>query len=64
MSTEKRPLSVSKNVYSGVRIGIKENYYDVKNEFKYVTFVLESGRIQVKKYEDIDLEEIVGKRVR
>jgi uncharacterized protein (DUF342 family) len=56
--------SVSKYVYSGVRIGIKDTYYDVKNEFKYVTFVLENGRIQVKKYEDIDLEEIVGKRVR
>jgi uncharacterized protein (DUF342 family) len=56
--------SVLKYVYSGVRIGIKDTYFDVKNEFKYVTFVLESGRIQVKKYEDIDLEEILGKRVR
>ncbi|KKL06687.1 hypothetical protein LCGC14_2593510, partial [marine sediment metagenome] len=29
-----------------------------------VTFVLESSRIQVKKYEDIDLQEILGKWVR
>ncbi|HEB32531.1 MAG TPA: DUF342 domain-containing protein [Spirochaetes bacterium] len=56
--------SVSKYVYSGVRIGIKDTYFDVKNEFKYVTFVLESSRIQVKKYEDIDLQEILGKWVR
>ena len=57
-------VSVSKNVYPGVRIGIKDTYYDVANEFKYVTFVLESGRIRIKKYEDIDIEEILGKRVR
>ncbi len=57
-------VSVSKNVYPGVRIGIKDIYYDVSNEFKYVTFVLESGRIRMRKYEDIDLEEILGKRVR
>jgi len=56
-------VSVSKNVYPGVRIGIKDIYYDVSNEFKAVTFVLESGRIRVKKYEEIDLEEIVGKRI-
>ena len=56
--------SVSKYVYSGVRIGIKDTYFDVKNEFKYVTFVLESSRIQVKKYEDINLQEILGKWVR
>jgi uncharacterized protein (DUF342 family) len=57
-------VSVSKNVYPGVRIGIKDTYYDVANEFKYVSFVLESGRIRIKKYEDIDIEEILGKRVR
>ncbi len=57
-------VSVSKNVYPGVRIGIKDTYYDVSNEFKYVTFVLESGRIRMRKYEDIDLEEILGKKVR
>ena len=56
-------VSVSKNVYPGVRIGIKDIYYDVTNEFKAVTFVLENGRIRVKKYEEIDLEEIVGKRL-
>ncbi len=57
-------VSVSKNVYPGVRIGIKDINYDVSNEFKYVTFVLESGRIRMRKYEDIDIEEILGKRVR
>jgi uncharacterized protein (DUF342 family) len=57
-------VSVSKNVYPGVRIGIKDTYYDVSNEFKYVTFVLESGRIRMRKYEEVDLEEILGKRVR
>jgi len=56
-------VSVSKNVYPGVRIGIKDIYYDVSNEFKAVTFVLDSGRIRVKKYEEIDLEEVIGKRL-
>jgi len=57
-------VSVSKNVFPGVRIGIKDIYYDVSNEFKYVTFVLESGRIRMRKYEEIDLDEILGKKVR
>jgi len=57
-------VSVSKNVFPGVRIGIKDIYYELTNEFKYVTFVLESGRIRMRKYEEVDLEEIVGKRIR
>ncbi len=57
-------VSVSKDIYPGVRIVIKDIHYDVTNEFKYVTFVLESGRIRMKKYERIDLEELVGKRIR
>ena len=57
-------VSVSKNVYPGVKIGIKDIYYDITNDFKYVTFILDSGRIRIKKYEDVNLEEIVGKRIR
>lgn len=57
-------VSVSKEVFPGVRIGIKDFYYDVTNEFKHVTFILENNRIRIKKYEDIDLEEIVGRKVR
>jgi len=57
-------VSVSKDVFSGVRIGIKDVYYDVTNEFKYITFVLDGGRIRIRKYEDIDLSEIVGRKVR
>jgi uncharacterized protein (DUF342 family) len=57
-------VSVSKNVYPGVKIGIKDVYYDVKNEFKYVTMILDGGRIRIKKYEDVNVEEIIGKRVR
>ncbi len=56
--------SVSKNVYPGVKIGIKDTYFDVTNEFKYITFVLESGRIRMKKYEEIDLEELIGRKIR
>ena len=56
--------SVSKNVYPGVKIGIKDTYFDVANEFKYITFVLESGRIRMKKYEEIDLEELIGRKIR
>jgi hypothetical protein len=57
-------VSVLKNVYPGVRIAIKDIYYDVTNEFKYVTFVLEGNRIRIKKYEHIEIEEIVGLRIR
>lgn len=57
-------VSVSKEVFPGARIGIKDIYYDVTNEFKHITFVLESGRIRVKRYEEIDLEEITGRKVR
>jgi uncharacterized protein (DUF342 family) len=57
-------VSVSKNVYPGVKIGIKDVYYDVKNEFKYVTMILDGGRIRIKKYEDVTVEEIIGKRLR
>jgi len=57
-------VSVSKEVFPGTRIGIKDIYYDVTNEFKHITFVLESGRIRVKRYEAIDLEEITGRKTR
>ncbi|MFW6138046.1 MAG: FapA family protein [Spirochaetota bacterium] len=57
-------VAVSKNVYPGVRIAIKDIYYDVTNEFKYVTFVLEGGRIRMKKYEEVNVPELAGKKVR
>jgi len=57
-------VSISKEVFPGTRIGIKDIYYDVSNEFKRITFVLEGGRIRVKRYEDIDLEEITGRKTR
>ena len=57
-------ISVSKDVFPGTRIAIKDTYYDVTNEFKYVTFVLDSGRIRIRKYESVDLEALLGKRYR
>jgi len=57
-------ISVSKGVFPGTRIAIKDTYYDVTNEFKYVTFVLDSGRIRIRKYESVDLEALLGKRYR
>lgn len=57
-------IAVSKDVFPGTRIAIKDTYYDVTNEFKYVTFVLDSGRIRIRKYESIDLEALLGKRYR
>ncbi len=57
-------VSVSKDVFPGVRIAIKDIYYEVTNEFKYVTFVLDSGRIRIRKYESVDLEALLGKRYR
>jgi len=57
-------VAVSKEVFPGTRIAIKDTYYDVTNEFKYVTFVLDSGRIRIRKYESINLEALLGKRYR
>lgn len=57
-------IAVSKDVFPGTRIAIKDTYYDVTNEFKYVTFVLDSGRIRIRKYESIDLGALLGKRYR
>jgi len=56
-------VSVAQNVFPGVRIVIKDVAYEVTNEFKFVTFVLESGRIRVKKYEKVDIEEM-GKEIK
>jgi uncharacterized protein (DUF342 family) len=57
-------VSVSKNVFPGTRIAIKDIYYDVTNDFKYVTFVLDGGRIRIRKFETVNLEELLGKRLR
>jgi uncharacterized protein (DUF342 family) len=57
-------VSVSKNVFPGTRIAIKDIYYDVTNDFKYVTFVLDGGRIRIRKFESVNLEELLGKRLR
>jgi len=57
-------IAVSKDVFPGTRIAIKDTYYDVTNEFKYVTFVLDSGRIRIRKYESVDLDALLGKRYR
>lgn len=57
-------VSVSKNVFPGVRIGIKDIYSDVSNEFKFVTFVLDGGRIRMRRYEDVDIQQLAGKRLR
>ncbi len=57
-------VSVSKDVFPGTRIAIKDIYYDVSNEFKYVTFILDSGRIRIRKYEPVNVEELIGKRYR
>lgn len=47
-------ICASKIVHSGVRLSVKNAYLDVKNEFKFVTFVQEGGNIKVKTYEEYE----------
>jgi uncharacterized protein (DUF342 family) len=45
-------VSAARRVYPGVKIYIKEAYLNVRSEFKSVTFINESGNVQVTKYEE------------
>jgi uncharacterized protein (DUF342 family) len=47
-------VSASDRVFPGVKIFIKDTNLDVRNEFKFVTFILDQGNIKVTKYEEIE----------
>jgi uncharacterized protein (DUF342 family) len=49
-------VSSSEKVFPGVKIYIKDAYLEVKNEFKFVTFLLENNNIRITKYEPIEEE--------
>jgi uncharacterized protein (DUF342 family) len=47
-------VSASAKVYPGVKIVIRDEKEDVRNEYRAVTFILENGLIRVTKYEEPD----------
>jgi uncharacterized protein (DUF342 family) len=55
-------ISASSKVFQGVKINIKDAYLEVRNEFKASTFINEANVVRVTKFEEIEEEEIPGKR--
>jgi uncharacterized protein (DUF342 family) len=49
-------VSASERVFPGVKLYIRDAYLEVKNEFKFVTFVLEHNNVRVTRYEAIEEE--------
>jgi uncharacterized protein (DUF342 family) len=49
-------VSASSKVYPGVKIVIRDIIFDVRNEYRAVTFVLENELIQVGSYEESDVD--------
>lgn len=47
-------ISASEKVFPGVKIYIRDSYLEVKNEFKFVTFILEHNNVRITKYEAIE----------
>jgi uncharacterized protein len=47
-------ISASEKVFPGVKIYIKDSFLEVKNEFKFVTFILEHGNVRITKYEAVE----------
>jgi uncharacterized protein (DUF342 family) len=47
-------VSASGKVYPGVKIGIRDQSYDVKNEQKNITFYLENGLIRSTRFEAVE----------
>ncbi|MBN2532494.1 MAG: FapA family protein [Spirochaetales bacterium] len=47
-------ISASEKVFPGVKIYIRDAYLEVKNEFKFVTFILEHNNVRITKYEAIE----------
>ena len=47
-------ISSSEKVFPGVKIYIRDAYLEVKNEFKFVTFILEHNNVRITKYEAIE----------
>lgn len=53
---EKGKVCVQKEVFPKVRIIVKDAFLEVKDSFKYVTFIQEAGNIKVLPYEEPKLE--------
>ncbi|HOJ50288.1 MAG TPA: FapA family protein [Spirochaetota bacterium] len=49
-------VSVKYTIYPGVTIKIKNAEYEIRQEFKFVTFKYSNGIIKPDKYDDLDIE--------
>jgi len=49
-------VSVKYTIFPGVVIKIKNAEYEIKQEFKFVTFKYSNGIIKPDKYDDLDIE--------
>ncbi|MBN2439827.1 MAG: FapA family protein [Spirochaetales bacterium] len=55
MSIKKQgKISASEKVFPGVKLYIRDAYLEVKNEFKFVTFIMENNNVRITKYEAIE----------
>ncbi len=57
---EKGKVAVQKVVYPKVKITVKDASLEVRDEFKYVTFVQEAGNIKVLPYEEAKVDKVAG----
>ncbi len=60
---EKGKVCVQKEVYPKVRIIVKDAFLEVKDSFKYVTFIQEAGNIKVLPYEEPKLDKDRGEKL-
>jgi uncharacterized protein (DUF342 family) len=55
-------ISASGTVYPGVKVSIKDAFLEVRNEFKFVTFIADDSTVKVTKYEESDEDLSIGRR--
>jgi uncharacterized protein (DUF342 family) len=55
-------ISASGTVFPGVKVGIKDAFLEVRNEFKFVTFIADDSTVKVTKYEESDEDLSIGRR--
>lgn len=60
---EKGKVCVQKEVYPKVRVIVKDAFLEVKDSFKYVTFIQEAGNIKVLPYEEAKLDKDRGEKL-
>ncbi len=60
---EKGKVCVQKEVFPKVKITVKDAFLEVKDPFKYVTFIQEAGNIKVLPYEEAKVDKDTTKKM-